>query len=113
MAVIGLLKMVQRPSQQAMKIEFATQSSQLAARSAIEDSLGDAERAPKPGHDSADRRNLHLCWPRPPPNTPTLSPVSASRVSSFVNGNARALKLDRVELALFEELFQTALRFRT
>src|SRR5207249_3843477 len=58
--VILLREVVQRPPDQPVEVQLAPQGCELPPRPAVQDRLGDAQRAAKSCDDPTDRRHFHL-----------------------------------------------------
>src|SRR5271170_4389711 len=94
-----------------MKVQFPAQSSQLTGPT-IQNLLSNSERAAESGDDAAHRGDFHLpgCVAHQINGSFAHRPVN--RNPTFINGNTRRLKSDRVELSLFEKFLQVMARFR-
>src|SRR5271155_3137599 len=112
LAVIILLKIMQRTPQQQMQIELAPQFSQRATRPTIQNRLSHAQSPAKSGDDPAHGSPLHLRRRvahqinRPVPHLPPhWHPPRVHR-------NPRALKFQRRQTALLQKIFQQLPRLR-
>ena len=104
--------MVQRAAQQQMQIELAAQAAQLAAFATAENAFGDAQRAAETGDRPADGGNFYVSGRVADEVHGALAELPLHGNPAVVRGNARALKFDGVELALFEEALEAAARIR-
>src|ERR1700689_4224315 len=102
---------MKRTAQQEMKVELAAQRTQLAGYS-MQDLLSHAQRSTKAGHNAAYGRDLHLPSRVAHQINRSVAHMAVHWNPAFINGNARRLKLDGLEVSFLEEFLQMTARFR-
>ncbi len=90
-------------------LKLAAQRGQFVVAAAMQNGLGDGEGAAKTGDDAADGRDFDLGGGVADEKNIAIADAFLDGYPFAVDGNARALPFERLEIFLFEEAFQAAL----
>src|SRR6266852_7918411 len=102
--------MVQRAADQPVRSQFTPQGSKLPAPAILQKCLRDAERAAKTGNDSPDGRNFDLRRRVTHQIDFAVADFPPYRHPAAIDRDARPLPFERLQMLLFEEVFEATFR---
>lgn len=109
LGILFLLKMVEGAADEPVGAEFTAQGEEFGATAGLQNGLGDAEGAAEAGDDAAHGRDFDLGGGVADEINMAVADALSNGDPLAIDGNARALPLEGLEMFFFKEAFEAAL----